>query len=534
MLRTGTMARDVHRRRFLSLSGVAGVSGLAGCLDTLGGGSGRDDERAGSTRTEEGPETATAGPDGTSDPSGGEDASDRPRPLETVRDVCAHYYPWYGAPAHDYRDGRWSLESPSTPVLGDYDSTDPEVIERHIGWCHAAGIRWLNVSWWGPDSHEDERFRNDLLEHPWSDELDWSILYETVGRLGSDADMDDRRARRRLRDDLVYLADTYFYRDVYKRIDGRPVLYVYSAQGFGGDVVGAYDEAIDAAGVRPYLVADVRESAAIDAAAIAEVADAVTTYNPYTPREDVERIFLDRLETSYRSWYLARDHTDLDVIPTVIPGMNDSEVTHVYRDNPVLESSPERYERVATISRRYADGPVFVTSFNEWYENTQIEPSEEFGERYLELTADVLATGERDPPAIEGEALVLAFGRTVPESELNPDASRPRDLAMLVNRLVVYDDGGAKVDEIDVGGDEGDALFLVGAYDPERAGDDTWRWFGGGTKTVLHLPELPGSGTLEVLGSASAEMSLEVVINGSVRGEGTVSPDHDVYTISYG
>lgn len=32
---------------------------------------------------------------------------------DTVRDVGAHYYPWYGAPLHSWNDEKWSLESPS-------------------------------------------------------------------------------------------------------------------------------------------------------------------------------------------------------------------------------------------------------------------------------------------------------------------------------------------------------------------------------------------------------------------------------------
>ena len=50
-------------------------------------------------------------------------------PPDTDRTVGAHYYPWYGAPGHDFRDGEWSLESPSTPVLGDYTSSDRGVID---------------------------------------------------------------------------------------------------------------------------------------------------------------------------------------------------------------------------------------------------------------------------------------------------------------------------------------------------------------------------------------------------------------------
>lgn len=38
---------------------------------------------------------------------------------------------------------------------------------------------------------------------------------------------------------------------------------------------------------------------------------------------------------------------------------------------------------------------LLVTSFNEWHEGTEIEPSTEFGDAYLRLTEE-LATGLRD------------------------------------------------------------------------------------------------------------------------------------------
>lgn len=311
-----------------------------------------------------------------------------PGELDTDRSVCAHYYPWYGSPGHDWRGGNWSLESPSTPILGDYHSSDEHVIESHIDWCHTAGIDWLSVAWWGRDSIEDHRFKNILLEHPRADEIEWSVLYESVGQLPN-FDFDQAGTRHVFVSDLEYLAETYFDHPAYKHIDDRPVIYLYVGRGFHGDIEGAFEEAVDSIGVRPYVIADYSVGQPLDGPPIADIADAVSPYNPYTPDNPSPTDYIDRIAEGYSDWDATE--SDLDVFPTVIPGFDDTHITHVDRDNPPMEPSPNLYDQACRITDSYADGPVFVTSFNEWYEDTQIEPSEEHGRAYLDITAEVLA-----------------------------------------------------------------------------------------------------------------------------------------------
>jgi hypothetical protein len=52
---------------------------------------------------------------------------------DRVRDVGAHYYPRYGALIHDWRGGEWSLESSSTPVLGNDEIPTGEPLSRAVG-----------------------------------------------------------------------------------------------------------------------------------------------------------------------------------------------------------------------------------------------------------------------------------------------------------------------------------------------------------------------------------------------------------------
>ncbi len=460
-----------------------------------------------------------------------------PAPLPpVVRDVGAHYYLWYGPPAHEWHDGKWSKESPSGPVLGDYNSADLHVIEQHIDWARTAGINWFNVSWWGPSSVEDYRLREVILNHSRAGELEWSILYETVGRLGDRIDMNNPANRSAFRSDLEYLAQTYFHQGLYKRMNDRPVLYIWAGQAFHGDVTGAYEEAVAAAGVRPYLIVDVPMDHPLDSWPITDIADAVTVYHPYAPLDDIEHVFLERMEECYRSLYLAQDHyQDLLFIPSATPGFDDTKITHVPRpDMPVLQPSPERYERTCELALKFARGPVFVSTFNEWYEDSQIEPGSEFGDAYLRITSDILARGEREPPQTRTGTLSLVFEELVLESELNPDVDNGRDLAMLAEHLTVRDPDGRAVIDIDVGGDEGNALFILGSYGQEGIeGGATWRWFGAGGKTVIWLPGIPEAGTIEIKGRAATRMSVQILIAGETRGQATIDQTFGMHVMQF-
>lgn len=119
--------------------------------------------------------------------------------LDADRLVGAHYYPWFGelAPAGSAHREGWSDESTISPVLGEYDSHDLAVIDQHLKWCLEHGIGWLSISWWGPRDHGDEIIREYMAATDVFEEIRYSILYETTGRLGKGGIDMDRPSNRR-------------------------------------------------------------------------------------------------------------------------------------------------------------------------------------------------------------------------------------------------------------------------------------------------------------------------------------------------
>lgn len=415
-------------------------------------------------------------------------------PIETNRLVGVHYYPWYEM--HQGHEN-WTDRTVSTPVLGEYAAADRSVVDQHIKWSVDHGVRWWSISWWGPGSGTDRALRRSILQAERFEHLMFSILYETKGRLEEfDYDLDRQGARDRLANDLAYLADHYFAQDNYRRVDGRPVVFFYIGQTLRGDISGAFAEATAGLNTDLYILADVPFGTAPASYPIIDVADAVTSYNPYSSRPDIEQVFHDTYERGLKLLHLGAEAADLDYVPVLIPGFNDTGLPASIRmDNPVLSASPDRYERVCEQARPHlADAEsVLVTSFNEWYENTQIEPSEEYGTAYLELTRDRLATGSSPGFDPTGERLRLVFNETIVPADVNPDSSDHRELAFMAGGLE-FRDGEEVVVSFDVGSPGEEPLYLAGTYGSEGDGSRTWRWFGGPDAQTIVFVEADLSG----------------------------------------
>jgi hypothetical protein len=400
-------------------------------------------------------------------------------PIETDRLVGAHYYPWY-----EMHQGHtnWTDRIVAEPVLGEYQANSERVVDQHLKWCLEHGVRWLSVSWWGPGSGSDRALGDTIVEMENFQDVQFSILFETTRFSDYDYDLDREDARQHLREDFAYLDDNYFHRDNYRTVDGRPLLFFWVSNNFQGDVEAAFDAATEPLDSDPYVLAGLPFGDPPNGYPIMDVADGITSYNPYSAREDIEKVFHDQYERGNKVMHLGSEAVGADFVPVVIPGFNDTGLPESIReDNPVLSASPERFERVCDqVAPHLADSEgVLVTSFNEWYENTQIEPGEEFGTEYLELTAEKLATGQSPGFDPTGSTLRLVFNRTV-----QPENST-RHLAFMAGGLTFYD-GETELASFDIGNPANEPLFLRGAYGTESNDDSSWRWLGGAAaETVL-------------------------------------------------
>jgi hypothetical protein len=311
--------------------------------------------------------------------------------------VAAYYYPWYGpgSPQWSRGDLRDALAPPQQPLLGRYDSRDPAVIAQHYAWAHEYGIGVFLASWAGPGSYGDATIRDDLLPSPARGPTQVALLYESLQRLGLDPDAriyltPERIAQ--LVSDFDYIARTYFSAPGYYRIAGRPVVELYASRIFRGPVAEAIaairSHLIATYGVNPYLIGDeVDWDSAPDRSRI-RLYDAITGYTLYSRTQasgwPQRTRFLAAVEQHTREFRAAARAVGVDFVPDALPGFNDrafrpEDGDHVL-PRQVSAAAPDGslFAGTLALAGRLVDPGLdllAVTSFNEWQEDTQIEPT---------------------------------------------------------------------------------------------------------------------------------------------------------------
>lgn len=323
---------------------------------------------------------------------GSDDSKNKARNATDIL-VGAYYYPWYGSNFHN-GDGyvRSQLDPPQYPTLGEYDDSKPETISQHLKWSRQANIGLWITSWWGPNRLEDSNTKNIIMEHKELGDLKIALHYETTGRV-RDGDMETVEL------DIKYMCDNYFNHKSYYTIDGRPAIFVYVSRKLEQD--GLLEETIlmmrstaNRCGKNIFIVGDHVFSSAPDADPgdtpinAFFYFDAVTNYDMYgsmaskmlhAGSTDVTDYYAEQ-----KAWKDLAATQGCHYMPTVSPGFNDRGVRLRADHQPLSRRlTPDSVEgslfklavdHATRLVDPTIDNLLLVNSFNEWHEDTQIEP----------------------------------------------------------------------------------------------------------------------------------------------------------------
>jgi hypothetical protein len=311
--------------------------------------------------------------------------------------IGAFYYPWYSGSGRHWVDGylRDELTNRQQPALGQYDSRDPAIIERHFQWAQQYGVDYFICSWWGPNGYEDVTIRDHLIQSPAIGSTKIAILYESIERLGLTNGLIpfDAAREQKLISDFDYLARTYFSDSRYYKIGGRPVVYLYVTRIYRGNYAQALTNLRayirDRYGFELYLVGDEVDWDGAPNRDRIRLFDAITPYTMYsdlqTPGWPDDTNFLGGVRQRFDSFRSAAQAEGVGFIPGVIPAFNDRgvrlSVNHYALPHEVNASYANTYtlfSRFLDLAGGYVDptvNTVVVTSWNEWHEDTQIEPT---------------------------------------------------------------------------------------------------------------------------------------------------------------
>jgi hypothetical protein len=269
------------------------------------------------------------------------------------RPVLAYYYGWWDA----------SNFSQTLFQPGDaYNSDDVNVIQRQVQQAQSAGIDGFVMSWYGGGDRTDTNLGH-LLDIAQKSGFRATIHFETPKFWG----VDDVIAQ------LKVFYDTRANNPAIVRYQGRPVIFFWQAAMYDNATWSSIRSQVDPEH-KAVWIADGDNFNILSG-------DAWDGISPYAIAWSANPA------TQLPSWAAkaAAVAPNKLWIPPVSPGCNDSaaRATTCSQDR----TGGSYYQ--ATWDGALASNPgwaIMVSTFNEWMEATQIEPSVQYGDQYLQIT----------------------------------------------------------------------------------------------------------------------------------------------------
>ncbi len=280
--------------------------------------------------------------------------------------LWAFYYPWYTTESWD---SEILVDRPLTP----YSSDMRLDVARQIDEAEIAGIDGFISSWWGPGSYTDLNL-GLVLEEAEKENFKVCIYFETLG------DGNEPQSESTIETWLEYVIDTYSAHPAYMKVNGKPLIVVWSSGAVPLETWQAIFWRLRNKGVEAFYVGygyDVENLT---------VFDAYHEYGIFT-YDDLDQVYFDASRTARYYPMVSATGQHVPWIATVQPGYDDRLIPG--RDGIVVERDFTNYYRYTWDTARLSKPDwIFITSWSEWWENTHIEPSELYCTQYMTLTGE--------------------------------------------------------------------------------------------------------------------------------------------------
>jgi hypothetical protein len=348
----------------------------------------------------------------------------------------AHYMTWFGIPEtsgqwylwkfmmqgiaadkqHDpdyfLPNGRRNIAAVHYPVIGPYDSTDPDVLEYHVLLAKEAGIDGFMVNWYGLRDRGERRQEDKGFEQllRTAERLDFKVCinFDDKCSFPPYQNLTGRKeAVNYAKETLKEAMFKYASSPAYLKIDGRPVI-----SNFGWW----------------YVAADSMEQTSFSPAEWKEIIDYLKDYRPffihdyqYHWKKSIEETgFLtsadsvfpwigmknDRIAFIEESRKLLKEGKIRMVSGIANPGFDNTACQGWGGGISIIpRREGQEYRDNLDEAIRYGAGFIQIVTWNDFTEGSTVEPTEEYGDLYLKITSEY--ANRYGAPAVYGRSLDL-------------------------------------------------------------------------------------------------------------------------------
>ena len=325
-----------------------------------------------------------------------------PKPVRGDFDVGMYYFPGWAT----YR--QWAVldEFPERrPILGYYREGDPEVADWQIKWMLEHGVTFIVYDWyWSAGGRQLEHgIHKAFFNARYHDKIKFCLLWANHNAPGTSS-----------AEDMVnvtnYWLDNYFLRPDYFKIDGKPVVVIFSPNRFTEDmgvegVKKAFDKSREMAKAKGlpgiYFVSCSVPNPSQLKQLEQEGYDALSGYN-YPGAGDKGQWVApyDWMVTGYKDiWNAIAGQTALPYFPVAEPGW-DSRPWHGPGARIRTGKTPEKFKQMLLNAREFLEKRtpkvILIEAWNEFGEGDYTEPHQEFGFGHLDAIREVFTNAPKE------------------------------------------------------------------------------------------------------------------------------------------